>query len=75
MPETKDIILAALTAIIGAIGFFIRKIFTSEKKIEILEQSLIEMKGERKEHDDKVDEMLTELRLDIKNILQKLASK
>jgi len=68
--EIKDILLALVTALLGGISFLIRKILTSEKKIAILETALLEMKEERKAHDEKVDDMLTELRYDIKSLLQ-----
>lgn len=70
--ELKDILLTLVTATLAAIGYLVRKILTSEAKIALLEQSLNEMKDERNVHDEKVDNMLDELRLDIKNILQKL---
>lgn len=70
--ELKDVLLTLVTATLAAIGYLVRKILTSEAKIALLEQSLNEMKDERNIHDEKVDNMLDELRLDIKNILQKL---
>lgn len=69
--ELKDILLTLVTATLAAIGFLIRKILTSEAKIALLEQSLNEMKAERRDHDEKVDELLTEVRHDIKNLLSR----
>lgn len=47
-----------LTALVGAIGFLVRKIFTSEKKIELLEQSLSHF-----------EEEIKELRADVKQLI------
>lgn len=69
--EVKDIILTLLTATLAGVGFLVRKIFTSERKIAVLETALMEMKDERKEHDQYVDSMLNEVRQDIKDLLRR----
>lgn len=69
--DVRDYILTVVTALLAGIGFLIRKILTSEAKINLLEQALNDLQQERKDHDDKVDEMLTELRVDIKNLLSR----
>lgn len=68
--DLRDVVITLLTAVIATCGFLIRKIFTSEQKINLLEQMLLQMKEERKEHDTYVDTILTELRQDIKSLLQ-----
>ena len=68
--DLKYYIATVVTAIIGGVGFLIRKILTSEAKIALLEQVLAEIQNDRKNHDEKVDDMLTELRYDVKSLLQ-----
>ena len=68
--EIREIYLSLFTAVLGGIGFMIRKIFTSERKIELLEQSLEELKAGREGRDHDLNSQLSEIRHDIKNLLQ-----
>lgn len=51
-------------ALAGAVGILVRKVFTAEKKIELLEQHLISRDKQREED----REALVELRDDVKEI-------
>lgn len=68
--EIREIYLSLFTATLGGIGFMIRKIFTSERKIELLEQTLEELKSGRESRDKELNSQLSEIRHDIKNLLQ-----
>ncbi len=58
-----------LVSVAGGIGFLIRKIFTSERQIDLLKQELKNLQNSRENHDENVDKQLAEIRHDIKNLL------
>jgi len=60
LDHAGSIFLAVVTALIGAIGFLVRKIFTNEKQIAILQTQVDHNKS-----------ILTEMRADIKNLIAK----
>jgi Tfp pilus assembly protein PilN len=55
---------ALVAALLGAIGFLVRKIFTSEQKIAVLEAKLSGL--------DQIEQDIRELRQDVKDILLKM---
>lgn len=67
--EIREIYLTLFTAVLGGIGFLIRKIFTSERKIELLEQTLSQLTVGRDKHDNELNDQLSEMRHDIKSLL------
>lgn len=60
-----------LVSVAGGVGFLIRKIFTSERQIELLKHELTNLQRSREDHDDNVDKQLSEIRHDIKNLLSR----
>lgn len=61
------IVNALIVALVGAVITLIRKVFTNEKEIAILREQLKAV--------DRIEEEITELRTDIKDILFKLTER
>lgn len=61
------IVNALIIALVGAVVALIRKVFTNEKEIAILTEKLKAV--------DRIEEEITELRTDIKDILFKLSDR
>lgn len=68
------IVNALIVALFGAVITLIRKVFTNEKEIAILNQQLIALKEQLKTV-DRIEEELVDLRSDIKDILFKLTER
>lgn len=69
--DIRQFYVIILTSVAGSIGFLVRKIFTSERQIDLLKQELKNLQTSREKHDESVDEQLTEIRHDIKNLLSR----
>lgn len=67
--DIRQFYVTIMVSVAGGIGFLIRKIFTSEKQIQLLEQRLTALQASRDSHDKEMKEDLTEIRHDIKNLL------
>jgi hypothetical protein len=57
-----------VTALIGAIAFMVRKVFTNEKQIEVLEARLSDMSNN-------IERDIKDLKLDIKDLATQLRNK
>jgi len=69
--DIRQFYVTILVSVAGGIGFLIRKIFTSERQIELLKQELENLQTSRQTHDKNVDTQLSEIRHDIKNLLSR----
>lgn len=67
--DIRQFYVTILVSVAGGIGFLIRKIFTSERQIELLEHRLTALQKSRDSHDEEMKESLSEIRHDIKNLL------
>lgn len=67
--DIRQFYITILVAVASGVGFLIRKIFTSERQIELLKQELQMLQKNREDHDDDLKDTLTEMRHDIKNLL------
>lgn len=69
--DIRQFYVTILVSVAGGIGFLIRKIFTSERQIELLKHELRNLQKSREDHDDDLKGQLTEIRHDIKNLLSR----
>lgn len=67
--DIRQFYVTILVSVAGGIGFLIRKIFTSETQIKMLEERLTRLQESRDEHDKEIKGDLSEIRHDIKNLL------
>lgn len=67
--DIRQFYVTIMVSIAGGIGFLIRKIFTSERQIELLKQELKSLQASRNHHDNDLKGQLSEIRHDIKNLL------
>ena len=67
--DIRQFYVTIMVSIAGGIGFLIRKIFTSERQIELLKAELEDLQQSRQNHDRDLKEQLSEIRHDIKNLL------
>lgn len=67
--DIRQFYVTILVSVAGGIGFLVRKIFTSERQIQILEANLNALQESREAHDRDIKEDLNEIRHDIKNLL------
>lgn len=63
-------LLAIASGAASMILLLIRKVSTNEKKIALLEAEIATREAYRKDRDEALDEQLTELRRDIKDLLR-----
>lgn len=66
----NNLIYAIVTALVGAFVLLVRKILTNEKQIALLKQEIVDRNRHREENDKRVDNILTELRNDVKDLLK-----
>jgi len=69
--DIRQFYVTILVSVAGGVGFLIRKIFTSEKQIELLKYELINLQKSRESHDDNLRDELAEMRHDIKSLLSR----
>lgn len=69
--DIRQFYVTILVSVAGGVGFLIRKIFTSEKQIELLKYELINLQKSRETHDDNLRDELAEMRHDIKSLLSR----
>lgn len=69
--DIRQFYVTIMVSIAGGVSFLIRKIFTSERQIELLKQELVNLQKSREDHDDDLKEQLAEMRHDIKNLLSR----
>ena len=67
--DIRQFYVTIMVSIAGGIGFLIRKIFTSERQIQLLEGRLTALQNSRDAHDRAMKSDLSEIRHDIKNLL------
>lgn len=67
--DIRQFYVTIMVSIAGGVGFLIRKIFTSERQIELLKQELISLQASRQNNDKDLKNQLSEMRHDIKNLL------
>lgn len=67
--DIRQFYVTILVSVAGGIGFLIRKIFTSETQIKMLEERLTSLQESREANDKAIKEDLSEIRHDIKNLL------
>lgn len=78
--QLNSLIYIVMGAIVGAFVLLVRKIFTNERKIELLEAEIKQRNENREKHDanlskelaenrDDINKQLAEIRHDIKNLL------
>jgi len=67
--DIRQFYVTIMVSVAGGIGFLIRKIFTSETQINMLEQRLTDLQTSRDAHDKEIKEDLSEMRHDIKSLL------
>lgn len=68
----NSVIAAAGAAIVGFIGFLIRKILTNEKRISLLEAEIERRDEYRKERDLFLNDQLSTIQLDIKRLIENI---
>lgn len=69
--ELNTWVYGIVTGLIAGIIWLIRKVVTNEKQLDLLKQELTTREEYRKEAEQKINEHLSELRSDIKNLLSK----
>lgn len=69
----NSVIAAAGAAVVGFVGLLIRKIFTSEKRIALLEAEIEQREDYRKERDLFLNEQLSTIQSDIKRLIENIA--
>lgn len=69
--DIRQFYVTILVSVAGGIGFLIRKIFTSERQIELLKHELRSLQQSRIDHDADLKGQLSEIRHDIKNLLSR----
>lgn len=69
----NSIIAAAGAAVVGFVGLLIRKIFTSEKRIALLEAEIEQREDYRKERDLFLNDQLSTIQYDIKRLIENIA--
>lgn len=67
--DIRQFYVTIMVSIAGGVGFLIRKIFTSERQIELLKQELKSLQESRQNNDKDLKGQLSEIRHDIKNLL------
>lgn len=67
--DIRQFYVTIMVSIAGGVGFLIRKIFTSERQIDLLKAELEDLQRSRREHDMDLKGQLSEIRHDIKNLL------
>jgi len=78
--QLDNFIYVVMGAIVGAFVLLVRKIFTNERKIELLEAEIKQRNESRKDYDENlsrelaenredINKQLSEIRHDIKNLL------
>jgi uncharacterized membrane protein (DUF106 family) len=67
--DIRQFYVTIMVSIAGGIGFLIRKIFTSERQIELLKQELKSLQESRQNNDKDLKGQLSEMRHDIKSLL------
>lgn len=69
--DIRQFYVTILVSLAGGVGFLIRKIFTSERQIELLKHELMNLQRSREDHDENLREELSEMRHDIKSLLSR----
>lgn len=69
----NSLIAAAGAAVVGFVGLLIRKIFTSEKRIALLEAEIEQREDYRKERDLFLNDQLSTIQYDIKRLIENIA--
>jgi membrane protein involved in colicin uptake len=59
------------SSLAGAVVVLVRKVYTNEKQIQLLQAEITTREEYRKEKDEEIKEQLTEMRNDIKSLLSK----
>jgi hypothetical protein len=72
MDWINSIFAAIATAVVGAFVLLVRKILTSEKKIEVLEKEIATRNEYRLLKDIEINDALDEIRSDIKLLIGKM---
>ena len=67
--DIRQFYVTIMVSIAGGVTFLIRKIFTSERQIELLQNELKSLQNSRTVHDKEIKDDLSEIRHDIKNLL------
>lgn len=70
--QLNNAIYALVAAVIGAFVVLIRKVLTNEKQIALLKAEIAQRNEYRMEKDEEVNDQLTELRNDVKDILRRM---
>lgn len=70
----NSILAGLLTALLGVIAFFVRKILTNERRISMLETEIENREEYRKERDELINSQLAEIRNDIKRLIGKMTA-
>lgn len=69
--DVRQFYVTILTAVIAGIVGLLRVIFTNKTQIEQLEESLKHLETSRDNRDKQLDNQLSEIRHDIKNLLSR----
>lgn len=67
----NGVLTGLFLALVSGTVVLLRKVFTSEAKIQLLESSLEEMKEDFHRREDKLDEKLSVIEADIKNLMSR----
>ena len=70
----NSVIAAAGAALVGFVGFLIRKILTNEKRISLLEAEIEQREKYRRERDLFLNDQLETIQSDIKRLIGKMTA-
>lgn len=65
----NTLVAAVIAALMGVIGFLVRKVLTNDTRISMLEKEINTREVSRVEYNNIINEQLAELRDDVKKIL------
>lgn len=69
LDQVESFLYAIYAALVGAVVVLIRKVLINEKQIDVLKKELEDIHEYRKERDALINDQLSEIRIDIKNLL------
>ena len=67
----NTLVAAVIAALMGVIGFLVRKVLTNDTRISMLETEIEQREESRREYNDLIQTQLGEIRNDIKNLLSR----
>ena len=70
----NTIVAAVIAALMGVIGFLVRKVLTNDTRVSMLEKEIEQREEYRKERDEFINAQLGTIQLDIKRLIGKMTT-